>query len=107
MRPHAPFERACGLCRYVRRPRTPCEVRGAKPGGQSVGDILSDRVVLGVLAGLVLGKFLGVFGGAWPSVRPGLARLVGGAPLAGHGGGVGAGFGAARDTGTQAPHGAG
>jgi NhaA family Na+:H+ antiporter len=48
---------------------------GVKLDGSSLGAILSDRVVLGVMAGLVLGKFLGVFGGAWLSVRLGLARL--------------------------------
>ncbi|MEV1170029.1 Na+/H+ antiporter NhaA [Nonomuraea sp. NPDC049784] len=48
---------------------------GVKLDGSSLGAILSDRVVLGVIAGLVLGKFLGVFGGAWLSVRLGLAKL--------------------------------
>ncbi|GAA2887441.1 hypothetical protein GCM10020220_092090 [Nonomuraea rubra] len=48
---------------------------GVKLDGSSLGAMLSDRVVLGVMAGLVLGKFLGVFGGAWLSVRLGLARL--------------------------------
>lgn len=41
----------------------------------SLGEIFSDRVVLGVVVGLVVGKFVGVFGGAWLSVRLGLARL--------------------------------
>ncbi|MEQ4720880.1 Na+/H+ antiporter NhaA [Nonomuraea sp. B19D2] len=44
---------------------------GVKLDGSSLGAILSDRVVLGVIAGLVLGKF----GGAWLSVRLGLAKL--------------------------------
>ncbi|MFI7639132.1 Na+/H+ antiporter NhaA [Nonomuraea sp. NPDC049400] len=48
---------------------------GVKLDGSSLGAILSDRVVLGVIAGLVLGKFVGVFGGAWLSVRLGLAKL--------------------------------
>ncbi|WP_406319307.1 Na+/H+ antiporter NhaA [Streptosporangium sp. NBC_01639] len=42
---------------------------------ESLGTMVTDRVVLGVIAGLVAGKFLGVFGGAWLAVRLGLARL--------------------------------
>ncbi|MFJ2028322.1 Na+/H+ antiporter NhaA [Streptosporangium sp. NPDC087985] len=42
---------------------------------ESLGMMVTDRVVLGVIAGLVVGKFLGVFGGAWLAVRLGLARL--------------------------------
>ncbi|OUC99559.1 Na+/H+ antiporter NhaA [Streptosporangium minutum] len=41
----------------------------------SLGAMVTDRVVLGVIAGLVVGKFLGVFGGAWLAVRLGLAKL--------------------------------
>ncbi|GAA4236501.1 NhaA family Na+:H+ antiporter [Streptosporangium album] len=42
---------------------------------ESLGTMVTDRVVLGVIAGLIVGKFLGVFGGAWLAVRLGLAKL--------------------------------
>ncbi|WP_433249640.1 Na+/H+ antiporter NhaA [Streptosporangium sp. CA-135522] len=48
---------------------------GVVLSAESLGAMLTDRVVLGVIAGLVVGKFLGVFGGAWLAVRLGLAKL--------------------------------
>ncbi len=48
---------------------------GVVLSAESLGAMVTDRVVLGVIAGLVVGKFLGVFGGAWLAVRLGLAKL--------------------------------
>ena len=40
-----------------------------------LGDVVTERVGLGILLGLVVGKLVGILGGAWLATRAGLAAL--------------------------------